>query len=74
MNKEELKKAQAAKKQIVEGQIVLWNARLEALIETGDVRAVITQLASPVEDNIDNCGCNVQCGASSVLTNPGRFG
>lgn len=56
-------KAVEAKRQIIDAQTVLWNTRLEALAESGDVKSVLDHLQSPIEDNIDNCGCNVQCGA-----------
>jgi len=63
MNTDEiLKRAVEAKRQILEGQMTLWNTRLESLISSGDVRAALDQLRAPLEDNIDNCGCNVQCG------------
>ena len=55
--------AMDARKKIVDAQLTLWNARLEALVEAGDIGPVLDHLRAPVEDNIDNCGCNVQCGA-----------
>lgn len=55
--------AMKARKQIIDAQFTLWNARLEALVEAGDIGPVLDHLRSPVEDQIDNCGCNVQCGA-----------
>ncbi|MHA6324189.1 hypothetical protein [Roseivivax sp. CAU 1753] len=55
--------AMAARKQIIDAQMTLWNTRLEALVDAGDVGSVMDHLSSPVEDKIDNCGCNVQCGA-----------
>ncbi|SIS76822.1 hypothetical protein SAMN05421759_103121 [Roseivivax lentus] len=68
--------AMAARKQIVDAQMTLWNTRLEALVEAGDISSVLDHLKSPVEDKIDNCGCNVQCGALQDpdlggLVNPG---
>jgi hypothetical protein len=63
MNGDEiLKQAVEAKKLILEGQMTLWNTRLESLISSGDLRAALDQLRAPLEDSIDNCGCNVQCG------------
>jgi hypothetical protein len=53
-----------AKRQIVEGSLTLWNARLDAIIATGDAKAALEQIRAPIEDRIDNCGCNVQCGAA----------
>jgi len=55
--------AMAAKKQIMEANMTLWNTRLEALVDAGDIGSILDHLRSPVEDKIDNCGCNVQCGA-----------
>jgi hypothetical protein len=67
--------AMAAKKQIMEANMTLWNTRLEALVEAGDVSSVLDHLRSPIEDKIDNCGCNVQCGALQeglgAISNPG---
>lgn len=66
--------AMAAKKQIMEANMTLWNTRLEALVEAGDIKSVLDHLRSPIEDKIDNCGCNVQCGALQeglgAVTNP----
>lgn len=70
--------AMSAKKQIMEANMVLWNTRLEALVEAGDIGSVLDHLRSPVEDKIDNCGCNVQCGAMQeglgAVINPARRG
>jgi hypothetical protein len=55
--------ASAARKQIIEAQMSLWNMRLEALVSAGEVGSILDHLQSPIEDRIDNCGCNVQCGA-----------
>ncbi len=58
-----LTEAVAAKKQIVDAQMTLWNTRLEALVDAGEIGSILDHLQSPIEDKIDNCGCNVQCGA-----------
>lgn len=58
-NLEEIKKA---KSKIVEGALTIWNARLEALVRAGDIRAALNQMISPVEYG-DNCDCNGSCGA-----------
>lgn len=55
-----------AKRQVVEGQLTLWNTRLDALVEAGDARGVIDALTARLDD-INNCGCNVQCGARAGL-------
>ena len=55
----------AAKKTMIAGQLTLWNARLESLAEAGDTKAAIDALANPLADDINNCTCNVQCGALS---------
>jgi hypothetical protein len=59
-------KVYEAKQRVVEGALTIWNARLEALIEVGDIRAAIDHLKSPVEWG-DNCGCgnNCSCGSRS---------
>ena len=53
-----------AKEQILEGSLTIWNARLEALVEIGDVRAAIDHLKSPVEWG-DNCPCGNNCSCGS---------
>jgi hypothetical protein len=53
----------AAKRQIIDAQTTLWNMRLEALVNAGEIGSILDHLQSPVDDKIDNCGCNVQCGA-----------
>jgi hypothetical protein len=55
-----------AKRQVAEGQLTIWNARLDAALDAGDGRAILDVLASRVADDINNCGCNVQCGARSL--------
>ena len=65
--KDILNKAVAAKRQVVEGSIELWNARLELLQSIGDIRSIVDHLKTPVEPIADNgyCGgCN--CGAESL--------
>ena len=54
-----------AKRQVIEGQLTLWNTRLDALIEAGDTRGVLDALTSRLADDINNCGCNVQCSAAA---------
>lgn len=56
---EEIKKAKA---QIVGGSLVIWNARLDALVSAGNVIGALDQLNRTVETG-DNCGCNSGCGA-----------
>ena len=63
MKSEQVKAIAAAKKTMVEGRLSLWNLRLEAAATAGDVRATLDRLGAAVEDTINNCGCNVQCGA-----------
>lgn len=70
--KEVAQKALEARRQIMDAQMVLWNTRLEALVDSGDIKSVLDHLQSPIEDKIDNCGCNVQCGAlqEGLAANP----
>lgn len=70
--KEIAQKALEARRQIMDAQMVLWNTRLEALVDSGDITNVLDHLQSPIEDTIDNCGCNVQCGAlqEGLAANP----
>lgn len=52
-----------AKKRIVEGSLVIWNARLETLARAGHYGSVIDALADPVElgAEADNYGCDCGC-------------
>ena len=66
MDAKKLGSAIEAKRVIAEGALTLWNARLEALIAVGDPASILDHIRAPIEDRIDNCGCNVQCGASQI--------
>jgi hypothetical protein len=66
MDSKLVKSAVEAKRQIIEGNLTLWNARLDALIALGDVKGALDLIRAPIEDRIDNCGCNVQCGAAQL--------
>jgi hypothetical protein len=69
---EQLAEIGRAKRAVVEGKTVLWNLRLEALVEQGALRDALDFAVSAVEDTINNCGCNVQCGArGEVLSRAG---
>ena len=63
MKKEQVQAIAAAKRTVVEGRLSLWNMRLEASVASGNLGATLDRLTASVEDNINNCGCNVQCGA-----------
>lgn len=59
---DDIKKAKA---QIVEGSLTIWNARLDVLQRSGDIKGALEQMVSPIEKVADqgNCGgCN--CGAA----------
>ena len=67
MNNEILDRARTAKRQVVEGSTELWNARLELLSRTSDVRAILDHLRSPIEAVADNANCgNCACGLESL--------
>lgn len=59
-----LAKIKAAAEQITEGQAIIWNARLDALVKTSDIKGFLDQL-DVVADN-GNCTCN--CGTPGSLT------
>lgn len=61
---EQMKAVASAKKTLMEGQLTLWNLRLEAAVAAGDGTLLLDRLGASVEDTINNCGCNVQCGAA----------
>lgn len=59
-------KVTAAQKNIFEGELMLWNTRLDALVEAGDQDAIKDLLGTgPMRAN--NCGCNNGCDATPVL-------
>ena len=73
--KQRTKEIAEAKRQILEGKTVIWNTRLESMLAIGNMRGVLDLAGKSVEDTINNCGCNVQCGAAQnigQLTNPIR--
>ncbi len=73
---DELKRAEEAKRKILDGAETLWNSRLELLANAGDLRALLSHLTSPVEVAGDNCSCNSGCGAlgpGGVVSDPGSL-
>ena len=56
-NVEEVKKA---KKQVLDGALTIWNTRLDAFIQAGDLRGALDQLITSCDG--DNCDC--QCGSA----------
>lgn len=66
MDAKKLRSAVEARREIAEGMLTLWNARLEALVDTGDAKSIFEHIRAPIEDRIDNCGCNVQCGGGQL--------
>jgi len=74
---DQMKAVSTAKKALMEGQLTLWNLRLEAAVAAGDATSLLDRLGASVEDTINNCGCNVQCGAAmeaagGLVSNPVR--
>lgn len=63
LTKTQVKKVTDAKQASIEGRLSLWNLRLEALTASGAGPAVLDSITDALEDTINNCGCNVQCGA-----------
>ncbi|WP_105415246.1 hypothetical protein [Neorhizobium sp. T25_27] len=57
-----------AQQQVFAGKLTIWNARLEAMLASGDVRGAIEHLGTAVTD-ANNCGCNNGCGG--VVGGPG---
>ena len=59
----------SAKKGIVEGSTEIWNARLDLLRTSGDLRGLLDHLISPIEPVADNgncAGCN--CGTEPMVS------
>jgi hypothetical protein len=55
----ELEKIKKAKKAIVDNSLTIWNARLEALAKSGDMKAAIDHMLTPGEAGFfDNCDCH----------------
>ena len=61
VQKERLDDVFKAKRQIVEGALTIWNERLTALVNAGDLRGALDQMISPAEGWFDNCGCGNNC-------------
>ncbi len=55
-NLDEIKKAN---RQITDGKTTIWNARLDALSKTGDIKGFLDHLGTVASNG--NCTCN--CGA-----------
>jgi len=74
MDKRQLRKVAEAKKRVFDGQMTIWNTRIEALLDTGDVRAATDAMSAPVDLASNNCDCNSPCdalaGAGGRLVNP----
>lgn len=70
LTKEKLDEVTGAKKQIVEGSLVIWRTRLESLANAGSVRGVFNVLQSPVEpQEANNCNCtNTAAGCGQPTT------
>ncbi|CEA13201.1 hypothetical protein [Methanobacterium formicicum] len=51
-----------AKRNIVEGSLTIWNARMEVLRTTGDIQGFLTHIATPIEPVADGSGCDCNCG------------
>ncbi|MEL7091610.1 MAG: hypothetical protein AAFN94_07750 [Pseudomonadota bacterium] len=63
LTKSQVNTVTEAKKASLEGRLSLWNLRLDALSAQGAGPAVLDAITDTLEDTINNCGCNVQCGA-----------
>lgn len=62
---EKMDEVKKAKAQIVEGACMIWNARLDMLVNSGNLTGTLDQLNRAVETG-DNCSCNSGCGAMSA--------
>jgi len=74
MNREQLEEVTTAKRQIVEGSMVIWRTRLGSLIDTGNVRGASDFLATPVEpEEANNCNCtNAVAGCGQPILVSGK--
>jgi len=63
LTKKNVEALASAKKQVSDGSFAMWNLRLDLLLRGGHVQSAIDLMSASVEDTINNCGCNVQCGA-----------
>lgn len=69
IEREKLDALGSAKEQIVRGSLTIWNERLAAMVQSGDLRAALAQMVSPIESWGDNCGCgnNCKCGGAAGI-------
>ena len=63
LTRENVKTLVAAKQQVSDGSFAMWNLRLELMLRAGNLPSAFDLMSASVEDHINNCGCNVQCGA-----------
>lgn len=56
-----LRSASKARERLTDAAIELWNVRLDALRQAGDVQGILDQLTQPLESGCDNCSCNQGC-------------
>ncbi|MHA6324190.1 hypothetical protein [Roseivivax sp. CAU 1753] len=72
---QQVKTISEAQKSKIEAQTQLWNLRLSAAVDSGNTASVLERIGASVADDINNCGCNVQCGALqeglATTVNPG---
>lgn len=73
IDKERLELIAKAKQQIADGSLMIWNERLATLVRAGDVAGAIAQLAAPIENWGDNCGCGNNCPSASDESAIGRM-
>lgn len=61
----QLAEVKEAQEKIAQGQLTLWNTRLETLNKIGDSRGVIDHIMTPLAGIVDNCDCH--CGGADVM-------
>ena len=63
-NLEEIKKAN---RQITDGKSTIWNARLDALAKTGDVKGFLDHLGTVASNGNCTCNCGARLGFDEVI-------
>ncbi len=69
---ENISEVRKAKEQILQGSLTIWNARLDALVQTGDAGAAIDHLITSCDGDQCNCGCGGMIDPGMFVSQPAK--